>query len=63
MDLTPEQTDRACGAVLAAGLGGFAPGEWSDDTAQAFAILEVASIGADLRDDAALDAIAANLAQ
>jgi ADP-ribosyl-[dinitrogen reductase] hydrolase len=89
VDLTSEQTDRACGVMLAAacgdalgagyefgsapysgtpemiggGLGGFAPGEWTDDTAQAFAILEVASTGADLRTEAALDAIAANFAQ
>ncbi|WP_151083383.1 ADP-ribosylglycohydrolase family protein [Nocardioides cynanchi] len=89
MDLTPEQLDRAAGAMLAAaagdalgagyefgtaayhgspemiggGLGGFAPGEWTDDTAQGFAILEVAATGADLRSEAALDAIAANLAE
>jgi ADP-ribosyl-[dinitrogen reductase] hydrolase len=89
VELTPDQTDRACGVMLASGvgdalgagyefgsapyrgtpemigggLGGFAPGEWTDDTAQAFAILEVASTGADLRTEAALDAVAANFAQ
>jgi ADP-ribosyl-[dinitrogen reductase] hydrolase len=89
VELTPEQTDRAAGVMLASGagdalgagyefgsapyhgtpemigggLGGFAPGEWTDDTAQAFAILEVASTGADLRTEAALDAIAANFAR
>ncbi len=88
MDLTPEQTDRACGVLLAAacgdalgagyefesavlhgapamiggGLGGFAPGEWTDDTAQAVAIAEVAATGADLRTPAALDAIARRFA-
>ncbi|QDH11059.1 ADP-ribosylglycohydrolase family protein [Nocardioides dongxiaopingii] len=40
------------------GLGGFAPGEWSDDTAMAVAIAEVAATGADLTTDDALDAIA-----
>jgi ADP-ribosyl-[dinitrogen reductase] hydrolase len=89
VDLTSDQTDRACGVLLASaagdalgagyefgsapyrgtpemiggGLGGFAAGEWTDDTAQAFAILEVAATGADLRTEVALDAIAANLAQ
>jgi ADP-ribosyl-[dinitrogen reductase] hydrolase len=88
VQLTPEQVDRAVGAVLASaagdalgvpyefgsapypgwpamvggGLGGFAPGEWSDDTAQAFSILEVAATGADLRSTEALDAIAQNFA-
>lgn len=36
----------------------WAPGEWTDDTAMAYAIAEVAATGADLRDDAALDRIA-----
>jgi ADP-ribosylglycohydrolase len=49
--------------MVGGGLGGFAPGEWSDDTAQAFAILEVAATGADLRSAEALDAIARNLAE
>ena len=40
------------------GLGGFAPGEWSDDTSMAVAIAEVAATGADLTSDDALDAIA-----
>lgn len=42
------------------GLGDFAPGEWSDDTAMAMAIADVAATGADLTNDAALDAIATN---
>jgi ADP-ribosyl-[dinitrogen reductase] hydrolase len=33
------------------------PGEWTDDTAMAIAIAEVAATGQDLRDDAAQDAI------
>lgn len=45
--------------MLGGGLGGFAPGEWSDDTAMACAIAEVAATGADLRAPAALDAVAA----
>jgi len=49
--------------MIGGGLGGFAPGEWTDDTAQGFAILEVAATGADLRTEAALDAIAANLGE
>lgn len=49
-DLIPE--------MIGGGLGDFAPGEWTDDTAQAAAILRVAATGADLRTPAALDAIA-----
>lgn len=49
-------------AMIGGGLGGFAPGEWTDDTAQALAIAAVAATGADLRDSQALDAIAANFA-
>ena len=49
-------------AMVGGGLGGFAPGEWSDDTAQAFAILEVTATGADLRSTAALDAVAQSFA-
>ena len=40
--------------MIGGGLGGFAPGEWTDDTAQAVAIAEVAATGADLRTDEAL---------
>jgi len=39
------------------GLGNGAPGEWSDDTAMAAAVAEVAATGADLTTEAALDAI------
>lgn len=42
------------------GLGPYAPGEYSDDTQMAVCIAEVSATGADLRDDDALDAIAAN---
>ena len=40
------------------GLGGFAPGEWSDDTSMAVAIARVAAGGADLASEEALDGIA-----
>ncbi|GAB4005055.1 ADP-ribosylglycohydrolase family protein [Nocardioides ultimimeridianus] len=41
------------------GLGGLAPGEWTDDTDQAMAIAGVAATGLDLRTPEALDGIAA----
>lgn len=49
--------------MIGGGLGGFAPGEWTDDTAQALAIARVAATGADLRSDDALDAIATGFAK
>lgn len=45
--------------MLGGGLGGFPPGGWSDDTAMACVVLEVAAQGADLRSEAALDRVAA----
>jgi len=50
-------------AMIGGGLGDFAPGEWTDDTAQAVAIARVAATGADLRTAEALDAVAAGFAQ
>ena len=44
-------------AMVGGGGFGWAPGEWTDDTSMAIAIAEVAATGADLRDDAAQDAI------
>ena len=44
--------------MIGGGLGGFAPGEWTDDTTMAWAILDVAATGADLRTEAALTQIA-----
>jgi ADP-ribosyl-[dinitrogen reductase] hydrolase len=41
------------------GGGPWKSGEWTDDTAMAIAIAEVAAAGADLRDDAAQDAVVA----
>lgn len=49
-------------AMIGGGLGGSARGEWTDDTAQAVAIAEVAADGLDLRGAPALDRIAANFA-
>ncbi|MBF4160817.1 ADP-ribosylglycohydrolase family protein [Nocardioides acrostichi] len=49
-------------AMIGGGLGGFAPGEWTDDTAQAMAIAHVAATGADLRSVEALDSIAEGFA-
>lgn len=49
-------------AMIGGGLGGFAPGEWTDDTAQAIAIAEVAATGADLREESPLDAVALRFA-
>lgn len=45
--------------MIGGGLGNFAPGEWTDDTAQTYAIAKVAATGADLRAVPALDAIVA----
>jgi ADP-ribosylglycohydrolase len=44
--------------MLGGGLGGFAPGEWTDDTTMAWCILDVAAIHDDLRSDEALTHIA-----
>lgn len=41
------------------GGGPWEPGEWTDDTAMAIAIAEVAAAGADLREESAQDAIVA----
>lgn len=49
--------------MVGGGLGGFAPGEWTDDTAMAVAIAEAAAAGLDLRSPAGLDAVAANVAR
>lgn len=48
--------------MIGGGLGNFAPGEWTDDTAQALAIAEVAATGIDLRSPDALTAIAQRFA-
>ncbi|WP_219417776.1 ADP-ribosylglycohydrolase family protein [Pseudonocardia nigra] len=45
--------------MLGGGLGGYAPGQWSDDTEMATVIAEAAATGADLREEATLDRIGA----
>ena len=44
--------------MLGGGLGGIAPGQWSDDTEMAICIAEVAATGADLRTSEAQELIA-----
>jgi ADP-ribosyl-[dinitrogen reductase] hydrolase len=44
--------------MIGGGPFGFAPGEWTDDTSMAIAVARVSATGADLRDPAALNAIA-----
>ncbi len=45
-------------AMTGGGVFGWRPGSWTDDTAMAYAIAEVAATGADLRSDQAQDQIA-----
>lgn len=45
-------------AMIGGGLGGFAPGEWTDDTTMAWAVLDVAARRGELLSDEALDEIA-----
>jgi len=44
--------------MLGGGIGGLAPGQWSDDTEMALCIARVTATGADLRDEASQDAVA-----
>ena len=44
--------------MLGGGLGGIAPGQWSDDTEMALCIAQVSATGADLRAEDALEQIA-----
>ncbi|WP_108720085.1 ADP-ribosylglycohydrolase family protein [Miniimonas sp. S16] len=48
--------------MIGGGLGNFAPGEWTDDTAQAVAVARAAA-DHDLRTEAGLDAVAAGFAR
>lgn len=43
--------------MIGGGQGSFEPGEWTDDTAMAIAIAEVAATGANLREEAAQDSL------
>lgn len=46
--------------MLGGGLGGFEPGQWTDDTAMAWCVLEAAVEHGDLTEEAALDQVARN---
>ncbi|KQY51703.1 ADP-ribosylglycohydrolase family protein [Nocardioides sp. Root140] len=50
-------------AMIGGGLGNFAPGEWTDDTAQAMAIAQAAATGVDLASTDGLDLVAAGFAR
>lgn len=54
---TPPGSDQQA-EMLGGGLGGYAPGEWSDDTQMAVCIAKVAATGVDLTTADALDEIA-----
>lgn len=43
--------------MIGGGLGGFEPGEWTDDTTMAWCILDVLAVGGDLRADTGLTAV------
>jgi ADP-ribosylglycohydrolase len=53
--LPPEEVPRMIGG----GLGPYEPAEWSDDTQMAVCIAQVTATGVDLREESALDAVAA----
>jgi len=55
----PPLPDDAPVSMIGGGSFGWAPGEWTDDTAMAVPIAQVAARGADLRDEAVHDEIAA----
>ena len=46
--------------MMGGGLGRFAPGEWTDDSAMAWGVLDVVASGMDLRSDDGLNAVANN---
>lgn len=54
----PPLPDDAPVAMIGGGLGPFAPGEWTDDTAMALVIAQAASDGHDLRSQSGLEAVA-----
>lgn len=55
----PLPADGGPAEMLGGGLGGYAPGQWSDDTEMTCVIAEVAAGGADLRTVDGLDRVAA----
>ena len=50
-------------AMIGGGLGGFEPGEWTDDNSMAIAVARVTARGTDLRTVAGLDAVAAGFGE
>ncbi|MGV0656440.1 ADP-ribosylglycohydrolase family protein [Mycolicibacterium thermoresistibile] len=56
-EFDPPMGDDEPVGMIGGGLGPFAPGEWTDDTAMALAIAEIAATGVDLRDDSVQDHI------
>jgi ADP-ribosylglycohydrolase len=54
--LPPDEAPRMRGG----GLGPYEPGEYSDDTQMAVCIAQVTAVGADLREESALDSVARN---
>jgi ADP-ribosylglycohydrolase len=58
-EFTHPRADQTIG-MIGGGLGGFEPGEWTDDTAMTVAVAEVTATGVDVRTAAGLDAVAAN---
>ena len=59
-EFTYPRPDQTIG-MIGGGLGGFEPGEWTDDTAMTVAVAEVTATGTDVRTAAGLDAVAAQL--
>ncbi len=59
-EFTHPRPDTVIG-MIGGGIGNFEPGEWTDDTSMAIGIAQVAAVkGADLRNAATLDRVAAN---
>lgn len=56
--LSPDEAPQMIGG----GLGGFAPGEWTDDTSMTLGVLRVAATGQDLRSEDGLTAVAREFA-
>jgi ADP-ribosyl-[dinitrogen reductase] hydrolase len=58
-EFQPPRGPELAVAMVGGGMLNWSPGEWTDDTSMAIAIAEQAATGADLRSDAAQDAITA----
>jgi ADP-ribosylglycohydrolase/protein-tyrosine phosphatase len=62
-EFTPATSLPAAVDMIGGGVGGFAPGEWTDDTSMAIVAAEAAAAGLDLRSPAGLDPVAAGFAR